>query len=78
VVSRKAEVATLANSIVFNWCNGKRSTIEEALKRNFKKYLDLSEALIEERDDVLGPGRLEEHIESCRDENVEGDEEVEI
>lgn len=66
IVSRKVDGAKLANSIVFSWCDGKRSSIEEALKRDFKQFVDLSKASKKERDDILGQNRLEEHIEYCR------------
>ncbi len=65
IVSRKVDGAKLANSIVFSWCDGKRSSIEEALKRDFKQFVDLSTASKKERDDILGQNRLEEHIEYC-------------
>ena len=66
IVSRKVDGAKLSNSIVFSWCDGKRSSIEEALKRDFKQSLDLSKASKKERDDILRQNRLEEHIEFCR------------
>jgi hypothetical protein len=71
IVSRAVNGAKLANSIVFSWCDGKRSSIEEALKRDFKQSIDLSKASKKERDDILGQNRLEEHIEYCREENIE-------
>jgi hypothetical protein len=67
IVSRKVDGGKLSNSIVFSWCDGKRSSIEEALKRDFKQSLDLCKASKKERDDILGQNRLEEHIEYCRD-----------
>lgn len=67
IVSRKVNGAKLSNSIVFSWCDGKRSSIEEALKRDFKQSLDLCKASKKERDDILRQNRLEEHIEYCRD-----------
>lgn len=70
IVSRTANGAKLANSIVFSWCDGKRSSIEEALKRDFKQSIDLSKASKKERDYILGQNRLEEHIEYCREENI--------
>jgi len=90
IVRRSENGGTLANGIVFSWCDGKRSTIEEALKRPFRDCIDLSDLTKEERDEILGENRLERHIENrvernieeCRglhldgnkDEDVEGDE----
>jgi hypothetical protein len=70
IVSRKVDGAKLANSIVFSWCDGKRCSIEEALKRDFKQFVDLPKASKREQDDILGQNRLKEHIEYCRDENI--------
>jgi hypothetical protein len=53
IISRKVDGAKLASSIVFSWCDGKRSSIEEALKGDFKQFVDLSKASKEERDDIL-------------------------
>ena len=65
IVSRKVDGAKLANSIVFSWCDGKRSSIEEALKRDFKQFVDLSKVSRKEGDDILGQNRLKEHFTYC-------------
>lgn len=47
------------NALVFDWCDGKRSTIEEAMRRPFKQFIDLTWASKQVTDELLGPNNLE-------------------
>ena len=65
IIRRSDEGGTLWNSMVFMWCDGRKATIETMLSRNYAEHMDLSDATATEMEDIVGRGRLEEHMMCC-------------
>jgi hypothetical protein len=65
VVCRREDGGNLANGLEFLWCDGSGSTIAAMLIRGYQNTIDLSSTLKDERDQMLGENKLENHIKAC-------------
>ena len=62
------DAATLANGLVFRWCDGSIGIIEDIIELPFKSVVGLTNASKEWTDSMMGKDRLERHEEACRRE----------
>jgi hypothetical protein len=62
IINRKDRGGTLANSVVFEWCDGTASTIVDALNRPMRRRICLANMSKNMFDRVLGKHKFEEVV----------------